>query len=117
MSEPTPHKQGFLRRFRWGILPAAVYLLIALSCVIIFEADPHEYHPAMFIAAYLSYPVYVVLFVLLRRHTVFIERLPYGEAISCAMLLLVTAVLYFAVGLAVGYVVRRMRASRVSSRG
>ena len=115
MKEPNRRKQSFLRRFRWGILPASVHLLITVPCAIIYLTHPQEYSIPMFIAVYLSYPVYHVLFVVLRRQTLFIERLSHGETIAVAVTLTVTAIFYFAIGQTLAYILRKVKSSRASS--
>ena len=75
-----------------------MYALIALIASALYLTDRQEYSIPLFVVVYLSYPVYFLLFDLLKPHTAFIERLPGGELIGLALLILLTAALYFVLG-------------------
>jgi len=90
---------GVWKMTRVGLIVASVYGVIAVTCSALYLLDRHEYSVPMFIVGYLSYPVHYVVFGLMRRQTLFIERLPFGEIIGLAILVVMTAVLYFAVGM------------------
>lgn len=107
-------KKAFLPCLRWGIFFASAYLFITLPSSIIYLADRHEYSIAFFIVYYLSFPVHFVLFELLRPYTIFIERLPHGGVIGIAVLLFITAILYFGLGRLLASIIRIKKESKGS---
>ncbi|MDH4241497.1 MAG: hypothetical protein OEW48_18210 [Phycisphaerae bacterium] len=98
MKKQNPKRQGVLRRFRWGLLFALVYLVTAVVSYFLYRADRHEYSIPMFIFIYSSYPVYIILVEVLRP----IRIWAHSELLLVSMILLFTTVLYFAIGQAVG---------------
>ena len=97
-------KRGLLR-YRWGIITAAVYLLITVPCSVIYLLHPHEYSVPAFIMVYTS---------VLRRQMLYIGRLTHGQLIALAVVLTVTAVVYFTVAQALAWILKTIRSRRAS---
>jgi len=102
MKEQNQERQGILRRFRWGVLFALVYLVTAVVSYFLYRADRHEYSIPMFVLIYSSYPVYIILLEVLR------SIYSYSEALFVSLILFFSAVLYFAIGQAVGHFFRNI---------
>ena len=98
MKEQNPQRQGVLRRFRWGLLFALVYLVTAVVSYFLYQANRHEYSIPAFVFIYSSYPVYLILVEILRP----IRSWAHSELLLVSMILLFTTVLYFVIGQAMG---------------
>jgi hypothetical protein len=92
-----------LRRFRWGLLFAFVYSLIALSCYILYVRDRHEYSIPLFIFGYISFPVYVVFEVFRPFIITYLDR---NEVVSVTVIVFLTAIVYFCLGEVLAYLLR-----------
>jgi len=99
----NPGGQSFLRRFRWGLLFAFVYSLIALSCYILYVRDRHEYSIPLFIFGYISFPVYVVFEVFRPFIITYLDR---NEVVSVTVIVFLTAIVYFCLGEVLAYLLR-----------
>jgi hypothetical protein len=104
MKKVNPEGQSFLWRFRWGLLFASVYSLIALSCYILYVRDRHEYSIPLFIVVCLSFPVYVVFAEVLRPFL--ITYLDHNEAVFVMVIIFLTAIVYFCLGEVLAYLLR-----------
>ena len=109
MKEQNPKRQGILRRFRWGLLFALVYLVTGLASYFLYQANRHEYSIPGFVFIYSSYPVYLILVEVLRP----IRSWAHSEALLVSLILLFSAVLYFAIGQAVGHFFRNIIRDRL----
>jgi len=98
MKEQNPKRQGVLRRFRWGIIFASVYFIVALSCYVIYSSDRHEYSIPMFIFYYSSFPVYVAFAEVLKAFRRLSGFIYFNELMLVIMVLFFTTVLYFWIG-------------------
>ena len=96
-------------RFRWGLVLAFAYLLVAVPCAAVYLADRHEHCIPMYIVYFLSFPVHFLLFDVLRPQTIFIERLPCGETVAISVWLALTAAFYFVVGQSLAGIARSVR--------
>lgn len=94
----SPRKLPVLRRFRWGIIFASVYFIVALSCYVIYSSDRHEYSIPMFIFYYSSFPVYVAFAEVLKAFRLLSGFIYFNELILVIMVLFFTTVLYFWIG-------------------
>ncbi len=94
MKKQNPKRQGVLRRIRWGLLFALVYLVTGLVSYFLYQANRHEYSIPGFVFIYSSYPVYLILVEVLRP----IRSWAHSELLLVSMILLFTTVLYFAIG-------------------
>lgn len=114
MKEQNPERQGILRRFRWGVLFALVYLVTAVVSYFLYRADRHENSLPLFIFYYSSYPVYIILVEVFRP----IRSWAHSEALLVSLILLFSAVLYFAIGQAAGHFFRNIirDASKIETR-
>ena len=105
--QETKTGNSFFHRFKWGIVFAGTYLNVAIPCAAIYLGDRHEYSIPALIVIFSSYPVYFILFWVLRPLTLPLERLAHGETLILAILLLSTALFYFGAGQSVGWLFRR----------
>jgi hypothetical protein len=103
MKKVNPEGQSFLWRFRWGLLFASVYSLIALSCYILYVRDRHEYSIPLFIFGYISFPVYVVFEVFRPFIITYLDR---NEVVSVTVIVFLTAIVYFCLGEVLAYLLR-----------
>ncbi len=108
-------KSHSLRRLKWGIVFAGLYLLVCIPCTAAYLVDRHEYSIPLFTVYLASFPMHYLIFQVLRPFTLPLERLPYGEALGLSILLALTALLYFLIGQSAGWVVQSL-AARARSR-
>lgn len=93
----SPTKLSALRRFRWGILFASVYLIVALSPYIVYLFDRDADWIGLFVFRYSSLPMRAVCVEVLKAFRRFC-RLPYNEQMLIPTVLLVTGILHFWIG-------------------
>jgi hypothetical protein len=111
MSDEHPRNPRLVRPLRWGLWAAAGYLVVTVPCVVIFYHHMQEYSPFAYIAHYASYPGYLILIGFFRDAMNAIERLPHwSNLIGYALLIGVSACVYFAGGVAAGLIFRALRA-------
>jgi hypothetical protein len=103
---PKAGGSHLFQRLRLGILFAGVYLLVSVPCAVAYLLDRHEYSVPMFIVCVISFPTHFLIFQVLRPITLPLERAPYDQALGISILLVSTAILYFAVGQGVGWIAR-----------
>ena len=99
-----PERQGILRRFRWGLLPALLYVVTAVVSYLFYQANRHEYSIPLFVFVYSSYPVYLILLEVLQP----IRSWAYSEALMVSLIVLFSAILYLAIGQAMGHFLRNI---------
>ena len=104
MKKDHPERQGISKRFRWGLLLALFYVVTAVVSYLFYQANRHEYSIPGFVFIYSSYPTYLILVEVLRP----IRSWAHSEALMVSLILLFSAILYFAIGQAVGHFVRNV---------
>lgn len=106
-------KLAFFQRWKWGLWFAGIYLVVSVPCAVAYLMHSHEYSIPGMIVRYASFPTVYLFFEVLtpygRQLSVWLQ----SEALELAILLLLTAMLYFAVGQGIGSVVRRMARTAV----
>jgi hypothetical protein len=109
MKEQNHSEKGVLRQFRWGMLFASAYLLIAITCYALYRADRHEYSIPMFIFYYSSLPVYMLLAEVLKEIRGSFINPGYSELFLVSLVCLFTAAIYFIIGQAIGWLLRNIK--------
>lgn len=109
MKEQNHNGKGVLRRFRWGLIFASAYLLIALTCYVLYRADRHEYSIPMFIFYYSSLPVYVLFAEALKEIRGSFINPAYFELLLVSLVCLFTAAIYFVIGQAIGWLLGNIK--------
>ena len=100
-------KLAFFQRWKWGLWFAGIYLVVSVPCVVAYLLHPHEYSIPIMIVRFASLPTVYLLFEVLTPYGRQLSNLPHGEVLQLAIVLGLTALLYFGVGQAIGFVVRR----------
>jgi hypothetical protein len=109
MKKQNHNRKGVLRRFRWGLLFASAYLLTALTCYVLYRADPHEYSIPLLIFYYSSFPVYVLFVKVLTEILMSFRNSAYFELLLVVLVWLFTAAIYFVIGQAIGCLLRNIK--------
>ena len=90
-------RDSWYLRHRLAFGAGGVYLVVAVLSTVGYLADRHEYSIPALILVYASFPVHWILYKGLHPQMAHIERLPHGEIIGLALLIALTALLYFGV--------------------
>jgi hypothetical protein len=101
-------KPAFFQRWKWGLWFAAIYLVVSLPCAVVSLMHSHEYCIPGMIVRFASLPTVYLLFHVFTPYGRQFYLLPHGEVLLFAVVLGLTALLYFGVGQAIGFVVRYM---------
>ena len=99
-------KLAFFQRWKWGLWFAGIYLVVSVPCGVAYLMHSHEYCIPGIIVRYASLPAHLLLFDVLHPLMRILGRWPHGETLVVSVLLVVSTGLYFAVGQAIGWVVR-----------
>ena len=102
----TGPRESWYRRHRLGIWFAGSYLVVAVLSNVAYMIDRHEYSIPLFVLVYASFPVYWIGTEVLKPQMAFMEQLPQGELIGFAILVGLTAWLYFGVGQGLAYIIK-----------